>query len=82
MSRVAIATFFLATLAAATTLGEAFTIYAFVVEAVTIDDAVAGFSGRFIPSHTECAKFFKTPCANLLRCERLRRVCAHYKQFM
>ena len=45
---VAIATFFLATLAAATTLGEAFAIYAFVVEAVTIDDAVADFSGGFI----------------------------------
>ncbi len=45
MSRVDIATFFLATLAAATTLGEAFAIYAFVVEAVTVDDAVADFSG-------------------------------------
>ena len=35
-----------------------------------------------LPSHIECAKILEPLCANLLRCTGLRRVCAHYKQFM
>ena len=34
------------------------------------------------PSHIECLNIFKPLCAKLLRCAGLRRVCAHFKQFM